>query len=131
MNKGKHGETKTIDGRDFIWVDGNLLSVDDIHNSFRLTHRVNEAFQEYIHIKLQKGPINEVGVNGCGIEDVIQFCIDQLRMWNEGDMRCRENSLAITSLEESQNWLVRRHINRIQQGVEGFMAPHVPEGGES
>lgn len=39
-------------------------------------------------------------------------------------MRCRENSLAITALEEANNWLMRRRLNRVAQGVEGTYEPH-------
>lgn len=78
----------------------------------------------FITIDYQHGPIPEVGVNGAHIEDVIQEAIDRLREHNDGPMRCRENSLAITSLEEAQNWLVRRTMTRVDQGVEGSMEPH-------
>jgi len=79
---------------------------------------------QYIDVTWQTGPIPEVGVNGAHIEDVIQVAIDRLRVHNEGPMRCRENSLAITALEEAQNWLVRRTMARVNQGVEGSMEPH-------
>lgn len=61
--------------------------------------------------------------NGAIIEDVIQACIDRLRFFQGDDGRgkfsCRENSLAITHLEEGQNWLIRRTLNRQERGVEG------------
>jgi hypothetical protein len=78
----------------------------------------------FIIVKFQEGPIPVVGVNGAHIEDVIQIAIDRLKEHNEGPGRCRENSLAITDLESAQNWLVRRTMNRIDQGVEGTMQPH-------
>lgn len=118
------GVIREIDGKQYMWVNGNLLAINDIRDAMRITQRAKPEFSDFIHIKLQKGPINEVGVNGCGVEDVIEWCIDTLRTWNDGPMRCRENSLAITSLEEAGNWLTRRHINRMRQGVEGYMVPH-------
>jgi hypothetical protein len=78
----------------------------------------------YINITFQEGPINEVGVNGAHIEDVIDLLIDRLRGFNEGDTRCRENSLAITHLEEANLWLLKRTMNRVEQGVEGYKVPH-------
>lgn len=89
---------------------------------------VDEAWKErrcsYIQIKFQEGPILEVGHNGCQIEDVIDVLLDRLRGFNEGPFRCRENSLAITALEDAQNWLLRRTLNRAAQGVEGHSLPH-------
>lgn len=79
---------------------------------------------EYIRIKFQAGPIQEVGVNGCSIKDVIEVLVNRLEGFNEGPFRCRENSLAITHLQEAQNWLYRRMRLRQEQGVEGFNKPH-------
>lgn len=81
--------------------------------------------QQFINITFQQGPIQEVGVNGAHIEDVIDLVIDRLRGFNEGPYRCRENSLAITALEEANLWLLKRTLNRIEQGVEGYNRPHV------
>ena len=79
---------------------------------------------DYIDIKFQEGPIAEVGVNGCHIEDVIDLLVERLRGFNEGPLRCRENSLAITHLEEAGLWMVKRRMNRLEQGVEGTYEPH-------
>lgn len=112
------------DPRQMIWLDGSLIAIEDIHKSLRVTMRAAPAFRKYINITFQNGPIEEVGINGAGIEDVIDLLIERLRGFNEGDMRCRENSLAVTALEEARNWLTLRTINRIQQGVEGYNRPH-------
>ncbi len=74
---------------------------------------------EYINIKFQDGPIKEVGVNGCQTEDVIAVLIDRLRALNVPPYSTRETSLAITALEEADNWLERRTRDRIKRGVEG------------
>lgn len=80
--------------------------------------------QAFIDIKFQEGPVDEVGVNGCFIEDVIDLLVERLRGFNAGPLGCRENSVAITHLEEAANWMVRRRINRIKQGVHSTMEPH-------
>lgn len=80
--------------------------------------------QQFIDITFQQGPIQEVGVNGAHIEDVIDLLIARLRGFNEGPFRCRENSLAITALEEANLWLLKRTLNRVEQGVEGHNLPH-------
>ena len=76
-------------------------------------------------IWFQCGPIPENGRNGVGIEDVIDVLVTRLEGFNNGPFRCRENSLAITHLQEAQNWLYKRTRTRQNQGVEGKNAPHV------
>jgi len=78
---------------------------------------------QFISVQFQEGPIPEVGVNGCHIEDVIQVAIDRIRSLNVPPLNCRENSLAITHLEEAQNWLMRRTLDRVNRSVEGSMQP--------
>ena len=81
---------------------------------------------KYIDITFQHGPIQDVGVNGAQIEDVLDILISRLRAFNQegSPTRCRENSLAITHLEEAKNWLVSRTLKRVEQGVEGYQIPH-------
>lgn len=80
---------------------------------------------EYIEIQLQNGPIKENGVNGCQIDDVIKWCRDKVvefnnRIREDGkSFACRENSVAITKLDEALMWLQRRTENREARGVEG------------
>ena len=75
-------------------------------------------------IKWQCGPIPEVGVNGLAIEDVIDICLDRLEGFQKGSFNCRENALAITKLQEAQQWLLFRTKKRVAQGVEGSMKSH-------
>lgn len=72
----------------------------------------------YIKIRLQDGPIRECGVNGCQIDDVLQWTLDVLRQFNASHP-CRENSLVITKLEEAQHWLNHRTRDRTARDVEG------------
>ena len=60
--------------------------------------------------------------NGTFVETVIAAAIDRLRYYNDGQFRCRENSLAITHLEEALHWLEARTAEREQRGVEGTHA---------
>jgi hypothetical protein len=80
---------------------------------------------EYISIQFQDGPIREVGVNGCQIDDVIDLLVARLNSFQDGPFRCRENALAITKLEEARMWLAERTRKRVAQGVEGVNVPHV------
>ncbi|PAV30304.1 hypothetical protein CIL05_07490 [Virgibacillus profundi] len=70
-------------------------------------------------INFQEGVIKEHGVNGVMNEDLIAVIITRLEHFNQSDFRCRENSMAITKLEEALLWLRKRTMGREQRGVEG------------
>ena len=77
-----------------------------------------------IDIKFQVGPIQDVGINGCSIEDVIDVLVARLEGFQKGPFKCRENALAITKMEEAKLWLLYRTQKRQTQGVEGRNLPH-------
>jgi hypothetical protein len=52
-------------------------------------------------------------------EDLIAMVITRLQHFNQTDFACRENSMAITKLEEALLWLRKRTIGRENRGVEG------------
>lgn len=70
-------------------------------------------------VDFQEGPILEAGINGVMNEDLITMVICRLESFNNSDFRCRENSMAITKLEEALLWLRKRTMGREQRGVEG------------
>lgn len=70
----------------------------------------------------QRGPVKAVGVNGCQIEDILVFALGTLQTFNRV-FPCRENSLAITNLEQSLHWLDARRRDREERGVEGRNKP--------
>ncbi len=70
-------------------------------------------------IEFQKGPVKELGVNGCHNEDLIAIVIDRIRHFQEGGYFCHENALALDKLEEALMWLRKRTTDRENRGVEG------------
>lgn len=68
--------------------------------------------------RIQSGPIMQHGRNGCQIDDVINWCKQRIEHWNTLN-GCRENSLAITKLDEALHWLYHRRADRLRRGVEG------------
>ena len=68
-------------------------------------------------VNFQKGVMAEAGVNGCHNEDLILIALDRLRDFNAGEFACRENALAITSLESALHWLRQR--DAWSQGTRG------------
>lgn len=70
-------------------------------------------------ILFQNGPINEVGVNGLTHEALLAIVADRLRSFQQGPFASRYNALALTHIEDAQNWLNRRTLERMRRGVEG------------
>src|SRR5690554_1247603 len=71
------------------------------------------------NVHFQEGPIKENGVNGVNNEDLIAMVICRLEHFNQSEFRCRENSMAITKLEEALLWLRKRTMGREKRNVEG------------
>ncbi len=76
-----------------------------------------------LDIRWQDGPLAVDGErhepNGAFVEGVIQAAIGRLEHYNSTEFRCRENSLAITKLEEALHWCQHRTRDREARGVEG------------
>lgn len=78
-----------------------------------------------LRIDWQDGPLldpntGERGVpNGAFVETVIAAALQRIEHYNETQFRCRENSLAITKLEEALHWLNARTARRVAAGTEG------------
>ncbi|HCA5286177.1 TPA: hypothetical protein MW252_002273 [Acinetobacter nosocomialis] len=77
------------------------------------------AGDTFTPIQFQLGPVKEVGVNGITNEALLAIVLHRLRVLNE-KFPCRENSLAITNIEQGQMWLEQRTRNRQKRGVEGY-----------
>ncbi len=78
----------------------------------------------YIHIKFQCGPIEEHGVNGTSLENVIALLIGRLEGFQRGPFRCQENEGAIEHLKQANVSLEARTRKRVEKGVEGTNKPH-------
>lgn len=79
----------------------------------------NDQFTPLCSIDFQRGALGETIANGVSNESLIAVVIDRLQCFNDGPYRCRENSLAITALEEALHWLHHRTMHRQARGVEG------------
>lgn len=88
---------------------------DNYQDSF--IHFNDETFE--FKAKIQLGARNEVGWNGCQIDEIIEFAKDFIVGLN-GEYPCRENAIAITKLEEALMWLYKRKQDRENRGVEGY-----------
>lgn len=76
-------------------------------------------------IEWQNGPLAVDGErreqNGAFVEDLLTVCLRRLEFYNSTRFKCRENSLAITHIEEAVHWLQHRTANRVARGVEGTL----------
>lgn len=74
-----------------------------------------QKFQKIVFFKLNPDGSYE---NGTTLEEMLRVSLERL---NDLNMRfsCRENSLAITKIEEAIMWLNKRTENRVKRGVEG------------
>ena len=68
--------------------------------------------------QIQEGPIGVRGRNGCQIDTVVWAALTVLQSFNKR-FPCRENSIAITKLEEALHRLADRTRDREKRGVEG------------
>lgn len=70
-------------------------------------------------ISFQNGPIGEVGINGISQEVLLAIVEDRLIGFQSGPYSCRENSIALTKIQEAMLWLGKRTSDRMKRGVEG------------
>jgi hypothetical protein len=78
----------------------------------------------FINVVFQHGHPNEVGVNGCRIEDLIDVAVDKLLAFQGRDLSCAENSEALEHLYMAREALLKRRRKREQQGVLWTQKPH-------
>ena len=97
-------------GMDYKWFEKEIRP----YNYMYIRHDVNS-----ISFTIQNGTVKENGVNGCQIDTMVATCIQMLKGLNS-KIPCRENSIAITKLQEAYFWLKERKRERESRGVEGL-----------
>ena len=94
---------------DYKWFEADIRP----HNFIYVRHDVNS-----ISFTIQNGPIKENGVNGCQVDEIVIAAREIIAGLN-AKFPCRENSCAITKLDEAIMWLRERKRIREARGVEG------------
>ena len=105
-----------------IHSDLNQVEVKHVTNDkFPPGHyyEINIDGEPYTDICFQNGPVKEVGVNGLTNEALLALVLHRLRILNT-NFPCRENSLAITNIEQGVMWLEQRTKDRVKRNVEGY-----------
>ena len=77
------------------------------------------AILHSVELNFQNGGLKEVGANGITDQALIAIVLDRLRSFNAGQFSSRDNSLAITHLEDALMRMERRSNDRARRGVEG------------
>jgi hypothetical protein len=101
------------DDRPTIYTDANSITVDVYDNLYRVS--CGEKKQD---IQFQSGTIDENGVNGLQNEALLAILIHRTKYLNS-IFPCRENSIAITKMEEAKMWFDARTKDRQLRNVEG------------
>jgi len=94
---------------DYKWFESEIRPSKFVY----LRHDKNS-----ISFTIQNGPVKEVGVNGCQVNTLIETAKLIIEGLNK-KFPCRENSLAVTKLEEALMWLEKRTKDREARSVEG------------
>ena len=104
----------------------DLRATDGAHHAYTIsvyqdytTGMDGAAPVEEVTLNFQNGGLKEVGANGITDQALIAIALDRVRSFNEGQFRCRENSMIITKLEEAMMWMEKRSNDRARRGVEG------------
>lgn len=97
-----------------------MKCLDDCHR-YEMDNFLADAVPEIINF--YRMSLDGDKTPGTTNEEVIRVLIHRLTFlnekWMDGKFRCRENSLAITKLEEALMWLNKRTEDRLARKVEG------------
>lgn len=112
----EHVVVKTADERasDNAHHKYEILVVKEAVTSDKTSQIVEEC-----HLNFQNGGLRDVGPNGITDQALLAVILDRVRSFNDGQFRCRENSIIITKLEEALLWMEKRGNDRARRGVEG------------
>jgi len=119
--------TRSISGHEGSALNNAITIVSDERDESGGAHYYQASIDSPVHIapvvqciiRFQTGPLKEAGLNGISDEALLAIVVDRLEGFNEGPYRCRENSLAITHIQEALHWLQHRTNSRQRRGVEG------------
>lgn|ERR1051325_643671 len=100
---------------------------DNAHHAYTINVRAFEIPKDAepivsVTLPFQNGGLKEVGANGITDQALLAIVLDRMRSFNDGQFRCRENSIIITKLEEALLWMEKRGNDRARRGVEGERA---------
>lgn len=96
---------------DYSWFESTIRP----HNFIYVRHDVNS-----ISFTIQNGPVKEVGLNGCQVDQLIEVAKIMIQGLNE-KFPCHHNIDAIRGLTDALYALAHRKQDRTKRGVEGYL----------
>ncbi|MCL0312808.1 Gp49 family protein [Apilactobacillus sp. TMW 2.2459] len=115
--------TGAISTANYDFEIGKASCLEDIKEQlwklegYHLASKIIEK-PKYIDIKWQSGTVNENGVNGVQVSDVLKIAKDRLIELND-EHSCKENRLTIVSIDNALNYQDMRDHDRVARKVEG------------
>jgi hypothetical protein len=113
-----------------VWVQKDLgngvriQAIDEPAYGAHHLYRVGEGESAFT-VGFQRGPIQEVGINGCQQEDLLAIVIHRLEAFQATEYGCRENQEALRHCQEAIMWLDRRTLRRRARAIEGLRSIEV------
>ena len=95
-----------------------IFESDPIGSIYKNAFIVIDHQTREITFQLQSDAISLVGINGCQYPAMIEAAKIIIERFNK-TFPCRENSIAITKLDEALMWINKRTEDRIKRDVEG------------
>lgn len=108
-------------GHTAIYAVDEPSANNNAHHEFLISYEPDEETPKEIlqEIKLQNGNFAEFGHNGIFTEHLLVIAKDCLERFNTSKYACRENSIAITKIDEALMWIEKRMTKRVERGVYG------------
>lgn len=79
------------------------------------------TYDPHAVVHFQKGPVAQVGKNGCFLEDLLNICQHRLECFQAGPLAYQENAEALEHIIKAHEALDKRNKDRQSRGVEGTM----------
>lgn len=107
-----------------IHTDDNGVAVNAIFKTADGTDVAGHLYQvlagpKTLSVEFQHGAVKEHGVNGVTSEALLAILVHRTQVLNER-FPCRENSIAVTKMQEALMWFEKRTADRKARGVEGL-----------
>ncbi len=97
---------------------GNVMTLSSENNEYTLHNIIQGEGLENQKVVFYKLNLDGTDENGTTLEEMLRVSIERLNDLNRR-FPCRENSIAITKMEEALMWLNKRTEDRKKRGVEG------------
>ena len=98
-----------------VLIEGHRYELSNFENK----ESVGQELQFIQKQPIQEGAVELVTISdGTTNEELIEVLINRL-VYLGNKFPCRENSIAVTKLEEALMWLNKRTQDRVKRGVEG------------